>query len=300
MTGRLHPSGTVLGAVLLSAAIVAWSDEPLTMAGVMEAAAPTDWRRIDQADLMYVDLPHGRVVIEVAPAFAPMHVANVRTLTSQKYFDGLAVLRSQDNYVVQWGDPDADEDDARRFGAAAANLAPEFFRAASGLEMTVLDSADAYADSVGYVQGFPAGRDEGRAWLTHCYGMVGVARGSAADSGNGAQLYVVIGHAPRHLDRNVTMLGRVVHGMQQLSTLPRGSGSLGFYESGEERTSIVSVRFGDQIPAADRLALEALRTDTATFSDLIEARRTRLEDWFIDPAGHIGLCNVPLPVRVAP
>lgn len=298
-TGR-QPLKSALITGLLSATIVAVADEPLTMTAVMEAATPSDWRRIEQANLLYVKLPRGRVVIEVAPAFAPNHVANVRMLAARKYFDGLAVLRSQDNYVVQWGDPDADEDAARDLGEAADALAPEFFRAADGLEMTVLDSGDAYADTVGFVHGFPVGRDAGRAWLAHCYGMVGVARDVAPDSGSGAQLYVVIGHAPRHLDRNVTLLGRVVRGMQHLSTLPRGTGALGFYESAGERTAVESIRFGDTLPAGDRLELEALRTDTDTFSDLVEARRTRLDEWFVDPTGRIGLCNVPLPVRVAP
>lgn len=288
----------VLFALCASGAVGA--DEPLTMAGVMDAASASDWRRIDQDELLYMELPGGVVIIEVATAFAPAHVANVRKLVSQRYFDGLAVIRSQDNYVVQWGDPNADHEGARDLGDAAASLAPEFFRAADGLGITVLASDDAYADTVGFVQGFPVARDAGRAWLAHCYGMVGVARDTAPESGNGAQLYVVIGHAPRHLDRNVTMLGRVVYGMDHLSTLPRGTGALGFYETEEERARIASVRFGSDLPATERIELEALRTDTQTFADLIEARRNRLEDWFADPAGRIGLCNVPLPVRVVP
>ena len=105
------------------------------------------------------------------------------------------------------------------------------------------------------------------------------------------------GHAPRHLDRNVTLLGRVIEGMQLLTTLPRGTGSLGFYESEDEYVAIKSIRFGSELAASERLAIELLRTDTETFGKLVEARRHRVEEWFVDSADSIGLCNVPLPSR---
>jgi hypothetical protein len=77
------------------------------MAEVLAASQPGDWRSLDPENTLYMDLPGGRVVIELAPAFAPQHVANVKALAREKYYDGLAVVRVQDNYVVQWADPDA-------------------------------------------------------------------------------------------------------------------------------------------------------------------------------------------------
>jgi peptidylprolyl isomerase len=126
---------------------------------------------------------------------------------------------------------------------------------------------------------------------------VGAGRDDAPGSGNGAELYVVIGHAPRHLDRNVTLLGRVLQGIEHLSTLPRGGAALGFYEQAAERVPIRSIRVAADLPEAERSAIEVLRTDTAAFRALIEARRFRREPWFTSPAGRIELCNVPLPVR---
>jgi peptidylprolyl isomerase len=128
--------------------------------------------------------------------------------------------------------------------------------------------------------------------------MLGVGRANEWDSGNSSELYVVTGHAPRHLDRNVTLIGRALHGLKHLSTLPRGSGSMGFYESAGEQTPILSIRFGDQVSAEEKLQIDILRTDTKTFRDLVEARRVRREEWFADSGGKVGLCNVPLPVRV--
>ena len=270
-----------------------------TMAEVIAASTPADWRPLDPADTVYLTLDSGRVVIELAPAFAPEHATNIRTLVRGGYFDGLAVIRSQDNFVVQWGDPDG----KRPLGVARATLPPEFtVPMAAATPFTVLPDVDGYAPQVGFVSGFPAARDPatGQAWLAHCYAMIGAGRGNEPDSGNGAELYVVTGHAPRQLDRNIALVGRVVQGMELLSTLPRGTGPLGFYEQPSQYVPIRSARMAADLPPGERLQLEVMRTDTATFAALVESRRNRSDDWYRVPAGHIDLCNVPIPVRPRP
>jgi peptidylprolyl isomerase len=273
--------------------------KPLTSAEVLEKSQPDDWRQLDPENTLYLELASGRVVLELAPAFAPNHAANIRTLARQRYFDGLFIIRSQDNYVVQWGDPEQDPGKQRSLGAVQPTLGPEFDRDATGLPFTVLADGDVYAPEAGHSGGFAAGRDPraGRAWLAHCYGALGVGRGGTADSGNGSSLNVVIGHAPRHLDRNITLAGRVVKGMELLSVLPRGTGPLGFYEKPAQRVPIRRVRVAADVPAAERTPLELLRTDTATFEAFVAARRHRREEWFLDPVGHVEVCNVPLPTR---
>ena len=269
---------------------------PRTMAEVLAASMPADWRPLDPQDTLYLQLASGRVVIELAPAFAPGHVANLKTLVRQKYFDGLAIVRSQDNFVVQWGDAEG----KRSLGEARATLPPEFtVPLRPDLPFTRLPDPDGYAAEVGFSGGFPAARDPkaGQAWLAHCYGMVGAGRGNEPESGNGSELYVVTGHAPRQLDRNIALVGRVVRGMELLSVLPRGTGPLGFYEQPSQHVPITSVRVAVDVPEAERERIEVLRTDTATFAALVEARRNRRDDWYKVPAGFIDLCNVPLPVR---
>ncbi len=263
---------------------VAWR----SMGDVLAASADADWRDIEPRNLLYLELDRGTVVMELAPQFAPRHIANLRRLVAAGHFSPAAIARSQDNYVVQWSG-------AGPLGDAEERLAPEFFRSAQGLTFTGLASRDAYAPEVGFVDGFPAARTaaDGSAWLAHCYGMLGAGRDTAADSGNAGELYVVTGHAPRHLDRNVTLLGRVIDGIEHLSTLPRGGGPLGFYEQASERVPIRRLRFGTDYDAG----WQALRTESPTFAALVESRRYRNEDWFVDPAGAIGLCNVPLKVR---
>jgi peptidylprolyl isomerase len=266
------------------------------MADVLAASTPADWRPLDPAHTLYLELDSGRVLIELAPAFAPAHATNILKLARQGYYDGLGIVRVQDNFVVQWGDPEG----RRPLGAARATLPPEFTVAGSArLPFTPLPDADGYAPQVGFSGGFPAARDpkSGEAWLAHCYAMVGAGRGDEVDSGNGGELYVVIGHAPRQLDRNIALVGRVVQGMERLASLPRGGATMGFYEQAAQHVPIRRVRVAADLPEAERARLEVLRTDTETFEALIEARRNRRDAWYKVPAGYIDLCNVPIPVR---
>lgn len=276
----------------------------LTMQDVLDAASPTDWRALDPDNTLYLTLATGKqVVIELAPQFAPRHVANIRTLAHEGYFDGLSINRSQDNFVVQWGDANGDDPArARPLKSAEATLPAEFTTGADTLHFTRLKDVDGWAPEVGFVDGFPAARSpaEGTAWLAHCYGVVGAGRGGPPDSSTGAELYVVTGQSPRQLDRNITTVGRVVVGMEWLSVLPRGTGPLGFYEKPEQRMPLTAIRLATDIPEPQRPKLEVLRTDTATWEALVESRRNRRDDWYVHPADHIDLCNVPVPVRVKP
>jgi peptidylprolyl isomerase len=276
---------------------------PPTSADVLAASKPSDWRPIPPENTLYLELASGRVAIELDPPIAPAHFENIVKLVREKYFDGLSIVRSQDNYVVQWGDPNGDDRaKAKPLGNAKAELPGELTRpGGTPIPFTPLEGPDGYAPESGFSNGFPAGRDPktGEAWLAHCYGMVGVGRGDDPKSGNGSELYVVIGNAPRHLDRNVTVVGRVVEGIDLLSTLPRGSGPLGFYDKPSQFVPIRSIRMASDVPAAERTNLETLRTDTPTFAAWVESRRNRLESWFVRPAGYVSLCNVPLPVRSA-
>jgi len=288
---------------LAAAALAAAAEKPTppVSSKVLESAQAGDWRRPDPANTVYLELPAGRVIIELAPRFAPEHVANIKALVREKFFDGLPIGRVQDNYVTQWGDLD----EVRKTAAASRKLPDETAIAWSAkLPIVKLPDPDGYAPEVGWLDGFPAGierKPSGQVWMTHCYGTVGVARGDWPDTGSGSELYVVIGQAPRHLDRNIVLAGRVLRGMELLSSLPRGSGALGFYSEEEKsrRVLIMRARLASEVPEAERAALQVLRTDTPLFTRYVEARRNRREDWFVRPAGHVDVCNIPIPVREA-
>ncbi len=268
-----------------------------SLADVVKASKPADWRALDPENTLYMDLPTGRVVIELAPSFAPNTAANIRALVREKYFDDLFIIRSQDGFVVQWGDPD--EENPKPFKAAKTIKAEFTAPIKAAGSFTRLKDGDVYAPQVGHVEGFPAARDpaSGQTWLVHCPAMIGVARDTGSDTGNGSQLYVVTGHAPRHLDRNITVVGRVVHGMPLLSSQPRGTGAAGFYEKPEQRMPLKLVRLAADVPEAERSKLEVMRTDSATYQAVVEAQRNRGGPWTKVAAGKIDLCNAPIPVR---
>jgi peptidylprolyl isomerase len=270
--------------------------KPITVADLLVESPAGDWRAPKPDDTLYLELARGRVVIELATQVAPQHVANLKTLVRNHYFDGLAIIRVQDNYVVQWGDPDH-----RRPVPASVRPAVEFTVATpAASRFEPLPDRDLYAPEIGFLDGFPAARDRSThtLWLAHCYGMVGAGRDDPPES-DGTEMYAVIGHAPRQLDRNVALFGRVLKGMELLSSLPRGSGEMGFYVASESPVPITSMRLASDVPAAERTPIEVLRTDSATFRSVLEQRRNRHESWFKFNPGHIDLCNVPLPVRTA-
>jgi len=274
-----------------------------TRAELLAKSTAGEWRTPDPHNLLMMQLPTGRVLIELAPDFTPLHAANIRTLARQHYFDGLAIVRVQDNFVTQWGDPAGDDKSKRRsLGEAHDTLPPEYTRPIDPkLAWTPLPDGDVYAPEVGFSNGFPAARDpaDGQTWLTHCYGMVGVGRDYGPETGNGSELYVVIGQAPRRLDRNLAIAGRVLEGMPLLSALPRGTGPMGFYDKAAQRTPIQSVRLASELPPAQRPAVQVLRTDSATFAALLDAQRHRHDAFYKVSSGKVGLCSVEVPVREA-
>jgi cyclophilin family peptidyl-prolyl cis-trans isomerase len=269
-----------------------------SVSDIVKESKASDWRALDPENTLYMDLPAGRVVIELAPSFAPNHAVNIKALAREQYFDGLVILRSQDNFVVQWGDPD--EKNPKQPKNAKMTLKGEFtVPMKNDTHFTRLKDVDGYAPQVGHSNGFPVGRDPktGETWLAHCYAMVGVGRDADADSGGGTALYVVTGQAPRQLDRNITVVGRVVSGMPLLSAVPRGPAPMGFFDKPEMQVPIKAFRVAADVPEAERSKFEVMRTDSAAFQKVVEAQRNRGGPWTKVAAGHVDLCNAPIPVR---
>ena len=276
-----------------------------TSADIVREAPDSAWRRPDPNDVLAMTLPSGIVWIELAPRFAPLHADNIRTLVAQHYFDGLAVLRVQDNFVAQWGDPAADDDDAtkgRPLGAARRTLPPEFSISDKGLKIARLKDRDAWAPVTGFVDGFPVAADPRthRAWIAHCYGTIGAGRGMTVDSGSGAELYAVIGQSPRGLDLNIAPVARVLQGMELLSSLPRGGQNMGFYDKPEQNVRIAKVERLADMPEATRPDVRVFRTDTPQWNEVVESRRNRKDAWYVHPAGAIDVCNLTVPVKIEP
>ena len=292
----------LIQALLLTAAIqpAAPPPTPLTPNDIVAKSRPAAWRTIPADDLLVVELNNGgRVVIQLAPAFAPVHVANIRAMARAGWWAGAAVYRVQDNYVAQWGQGEAEKPFPQ---GVVAKPPAEYARSLRGLAVRPLGNADPYAPAAGYALGWPVAYSprEGTANLTHCYGYVGVARGLAPDTGSGGELYAIIGHAPRQLDRNIAVVGRVVEGIERLSALPRGTGDLGFYKERKEDSPIASIQLASQLTPAQRPSFQHMDTDSLTFASYLRLRANRKDAFYERPAGGVDLCNAPVPVRRTP
>lgn len=305
---------------------------------IVAAAKAEEWVAISPSDLLVMNIAPDakgkprRVVIQLMPPpFSQGWIGNIRKLAAAHWWDGTSINRVQDNYVVQWGDATENKElpeglSVMKEGylavlpeAGTPGSVVQFSREWTDIQKhakekgypelsayrnwrTPISGRDDYAGYVTFYAGFPVAGlvypDANFNWPVHCYGMVGVGRNLSPDTGTGAELYTVIGHAPRHLDRNIALVGRVIEGMENLSSLPRGTGALGFYETEAERVPILSVRVGND--ATDVLAFEYLSTESKSFAAYADARANRRDPFFIRPAGGADICNIPVPVRRKP
>jgi peptidylprolyl isomerase len=285
--------------VLTAAALLIGAAPPklLTPNDIVAAAPASAWKPIPADDLLVMDLANGgRIVIQLAPAFAPVHVANVRALARGDYWKGATVYRVQDDYVAQWG---LNESDKPWPAGVMAKPPAEYTRSLKGLRITGLGSPDPYAPAAGFTDGWPIAYSPKAGWadLVHCYASVGVGRDLSPDTGTGGELYAVIGQAPRQLDRNIALVGRVIDGIERLSSLPRGTEALGFYKDKAQYVPIASIRLASEMAESERPSYEYMDTASPTFARYLHVRANRHDSFYIRPAGGVDLCNVQVPVR---
>ena len=265
-------------------------------AAVSSSAEEGDWRPIaDDAILVMTLGGGGRVVIRLDPERAPGHVANIRRLARAHWWDGESVYRVQDNWVAQWGD--ATEKKPLPDGITPVPL-PEYDFPARPLAQK-LERADAYARVTGIsADGWPVASDGKTEWIAHCYGTVGVARNDSPDTGTGAELFMPLGGSARRLDRNYTVVGRVIEGAGFLSALPRSSAPMGVYATAAERMPIISVRLAADLPPAERPHYQYRAADNPRYAALI-ARKVHPEPPTV-ALGGVDVCDVPLETRRIP
>jgi cyclophilin family peptidyl-prolyl cis-trans isomerase len=285
---------------MLLSLLLALQAAPAAAAAAPKPSDPidADWVAIPDDEMLVFTLADGRrALVRLAARYAPAHVANMRRLAAARWWDGESVYRVQDNYVTQWGDPT----EKKPLPAGVVANPPAEYEWPAFDAIATLSRTDPYSTRTGYSRdGWPLATNGTAAWLPHCYGMVGVARDLAPSTGSGGDLYTVIGHAPRHLDRNIAVVGRVIEGMEALSSLPRGTGNLGFYEQPAQYARIVSGRLASELQVSERPRYQYRRTDNPRFAAWITARENREPPFFTVPAGGADICNALPPVRKAP
>ena len=279
----------------------------LTVSMARAADDAGDWRKVDPDNLVLIDTKYGETAVELAPSFAPRHVERMRALIRAHFFDGLAFYRVIEGFVAQGG---AGEDTASTKDKPAdpeiekkwPKLKAEFERpVAGGARFTPLGSPDLFARQVGHVDGFPVGRDPKTRtqWMIHCAGTFAFARDNDADTAT-TEFYIVIGEAPRRLDRNLSAFGRVIDGMQYLQKLERGDPAVdnGVIADKSRQDKIVSVRLASDIPETERLGYEVMRTDTKAFAAWKAKKKNPAPGFYIrQPPPILDICLSPVPAR---
>ncbi|NLS29253.1 hypothetical protein S2M10_42750 [Sphingomonas sp. S2M10] len=287
-------------AATLAAAPLAAQNAPQTAvpprpAPAAAEPAPEDWRDIPDDEILLIQFANGKqVAIRLAARFAPAHVSNIRKLAAARWWDGESVYRVQENWVAQWGDAT----EKKPLPPEIIARPPAEFEIGAFTPAQRLPGADSYASATGVTaDGWPIATDGKAAWLTHCYGMVGVARDQLPDTGTGSELFTPIGQSARRLDRNYTVVGRIIEGMSLLSSLPRSDAAMGVYATEAERTGIVWVRLASQVPPDERPHFQVRATDNARYAAMLALRLNPAPPTV---ATGLNVCDLPAAIRRRP
>lgn len=276
-----------------TAAALAQDEVPLlSPAEIIEGAPAEIWRPVDHENLLYMDLPAGTIVIEMRPDFAPLHVARIKELTREGFYDGLRFHRVIEGFMAQGGDPKGDGTG----GSDKPDLQGEFARDTLETNEFVQIGRDRTAPRVGYVNGMPSGAQpealrafradrKVELWALHCPGVMSMARASDPNSAN-SQFFLMIGDSRLNLDRRYTAWGWIIDGFEASRRITRG-------EPPSRPTPIIRVRVGADVPLSERKDIDVMRTDSETFVRYLKAAGELNDHGYVND-----VCDVKVPVRI--
>ncbi|MGS2720528.1 peptidylprolyl isomerase [Paraglaciecola aestuariivivens] len=260
--------------------------------------AQEEWRTPEPDDLVFMQLKTGTVVIELAPFMAPNHVARFKDLVAEGFYDGLDFYRVIDGFVAQGGDHSEKKPSDNK-----NNLQPEFSRPTpEKSDFMLVQSPDFLAPQTGFLHGFAAGRDPQakQEWLLHCPGAVAFARGVEADTAS-TEFYIVIGQATRHLDRNMSSIGRVIYGMPAVQALNRAklNNASGVIEDASKRSKILWAKLARDVPKKHLLKIQVQQQNSEQVKQRLSSAKT-LDNAFyhFKGNGNLDLCYYQLKSRL--
>jgi peptidylprolyl isomerase len=271
----------------------------LTPTDVLAQSTDDEWRLLDAENTLYLTLESGVVIIELLPDLAPIHVKNTKALVRQGIFNNTNFYRVIDGFVAQGGPMYASEAEMKPLVEGSYSIPNELtFKGDLSDSYLAFDNNDGFADETGFVKSFAVGKDlsTGESWLLHCYGALGMGRANELDSG-GTELYFVNGPAQRYLDRNVTVFGRVISGMEHIQALQRGSDLHGPIDL-TGKNIITSIQVAADLPTNEVQPIEIMDTNSVSFKMLLQARKNRTGEWFVHQHNYMDACGVPIPVRL--
>ena len=257
-----------------------------------------DWRALDPENTLYITTDYGVFVVELAPEMAPKHVAQIKKLARQKFYDDLTFHRVIDGFMNQTGDPRGDGTG----DSQEPDIPAEFtFRRGNdmkvtltGRQMTKVGEAD-----VGFFKSLPvASQPIGQAMLTkdgkveawglHCPGTASMARGGDNINSANSQFFLMRNSYPS-LNRLYSIWGRVVWGNENLTKIKVGT-------KGETPNftpdKMLSVRVAADIPESERLPVRVMKTNSKSFQAHLEKLKST-------SGKYPEVCDIPVPARLA-
>lgn len=269
------------------------TNKRLSPSEIIKQAPANHWQVIDPHNTLYIELESGRVIVELNPLLAPNHAQQFRDLAKEDFYKGLNFYRFVEGFVAQGGDML----EKRIVKIAKKAIRSErVHQSKTPLNVTYLDKSDGYAPKSGFLNGFAVGANDNgtQYWQTHCPGAFAMARSNDPHSG-GTEFYIVIGQAPRYLDKNLTVFGQVRQGIEHINTLKRRPVT-------DEKTKkfdnvIKTITLASELPADKREALMKMDTASSSFKALKESRKNRPNEFFIERADYLGVCDMTVPVK---
>lgn len=257
----------------------------------------SEWRTVAIENMVLLTLPHGKVVIELAPQFSPKHVKQFIELTKSGHYNGNKFYRVIDGFVAQAGPEDGSNADR---SVPLLSLEGDW-KTEQDFNFTLVQNNDLFAEKTGFKNGFALGHNpsENKAWLTHCPGVIAMARGNEANSGS-SHFYITNGQAPRYLDRIMSIFGRVIYGMNHVQSITRTAIIEGDDEvPATEHTPILSMQMMADLPKAEQIQLQVANTESAIFATKLTERIKRDNVFFFKkPPAVLDICQTPVLTRL--
>ncbi len=261
----------------------------LTAKEIIAMAKDSEWRHVDPENILKINLPTGPAYVELNPLLAPNHTKNTKLLVREDFYDGLSMYRYVEDFVAQGGD--SSEKKPTKLGKR--DIAAEFYlQTKQPLQTTLLVGPDGYAEKTGFLGGFAVAQNDQQTqtWQVHCQGVFAMARSADVDSG-GSEFFVTIGGPQRYLDRNITVFGRVIEGMEHFHRLNRKKRDDAVFNP------ISSIDVLADITSSDTSQFKVMKSDSASFLALIEERKNRVGDWYVETPDYVDVCSVPIPTE---
>ena len=166
---------------------------------------------IAKENIMILKLKDGDVKIELFPDVAPKHVERIKTLANEGKYDNVVFHRVIEGFMaqtgdVQFGNSSSDKFDLSRAGTGGSSLP---------------DLPEEFSD------------------IPHEKGVLSMARSSDPNSAN-SQFFICFESAP-NLDRNYTVFGKVVEGIEFVDMIKRGEGANGAVSNPDKIISFKSL-----------------------------------------------------------